>query len=188
VIIPPIADGLGTSADEVVSSIMILVAVVTGVAGFQRFPGEGKAASRTRIRSGWVLLALSVALLVSAFIVPQRYLRPRIAKVRPRSTAQVAIVEPPSGAVVHGRALRVDISIKGARIISQATTKLRPDEGHVHIMIDGVLIGTAFGPTADVDLSGFRPGMHTLSIEFVAGDHFPFNPRVIVSEPFTLAA
>ena len=184
---PPIADGLGTSRDEVVSSIMILFAVVTGVAGFQRFPGEGKTASAGRIRSGWVLLGVAVVLLTSAFIVPQRYLRPKIAKIRPHSTAQLSIVQPPPGGTVHGKTLHLVIRIEGAHVISKSTTKLRPDEGHVHVAVDDVLVGTAFGPTADIDITGFKPGTHRLSIEFVAGDHFPFNPRVVVSEMFVIA-
>ncbi len=183
----PLADGLGTSRDEVVSSIMILFAVVMGVAGFQRFPGEGKTASPARIRSGWMLLGFSVVLLVSAFIIPQKYLRPHIAKIRPRSTAVLQIVQPAAGATVHGKTLHLVLDIRGGHIISQSTTKLRPDEGHVHVAIDDVLVGTAFGSSADVDISGFKPGMHTLSIEFVAGDHFPFNPRVVVSESIVLA-
>jgi len=182
----PLADGLGTSRDEVVSSIMILVAVVMGVAGFQRFPREGTSASPARIRSGWTLLVVSIVLLVSAFIVPQRYLRPHIAKIRPRSTATLAIVNPPPGAVVHGKTLHLVIRIEGGRIISQTTTKLRPDEGHVHVAIDDLLAGTAFGTTADIDISEFKPGPHRLSIEYVAGDHAPFNPRVVVSEPFSI--
>ena len=183
----PLADGLGTSRDEVVSSIMILVAVVTGVAGFQRFPREGTSASPGRIRSGWILLVVSVGLLVSAFIVPQRYLRPQIAKIRPRSTATLAIVSPAAGSVVHGKTLDLVLRIDGAHVISTTTTKLRPDEGHVHVAIDDQLVGTAFGPTAEVDISDIPPGLHRLSIEFVAGDHAPFNPRVIVSEMITTA-
>lgn len=182
-----LADGLGTSRDEVVSSIMILVAVVTGVGGFQRFPREGTTASPARIRSGWMLLSLSVVLLVSAFIVPQRYLRPHIAKIRPRSTATLAIMSPAPGAVVHGKTMHLVLRIEGAHVISKTTTKLRPDEGHIHVAIDDLLVGTAFGPTADIDVSEIPKGAHRLSIEFVAGDHAPFNPRVVVSEPITLA-
>ena len=42
----------------------------------------------------------------------------------------------------------------------------------------------AYGTEQQVDISGFAPGPHALSAEFVAADHAPFSPRVVVTTSF----
>jgi hypothetical protein len=37
-----------------------------------------------------------------------------------------------------------------------------------------------------VDARGLSPGDHTLEAEFVAADHGPFDPRVVVHTTFTI--
>ena len=41
-----------------------------------------------------------------------------------------------------------------------------------------------YGPLQSLDLRGVSPGLHTLTAEFVAADHGPFNPRVIATTTF----
>jgi ABC-type transport system substrate-binding protein len=107
------------------------------------------------------------------------------AAARPSSTATLAIVEPANEATVAPGTLTVRLDLQGAHIVDAATTTLEPDEGHVHINLDGKLVSMAYGLEQQVDVA---PGVHVLVAEFVAGDHAPFNPRVAVTRTFAVAA
>jgi hypothetical protein len=96
--------------------------------------------------------------------------------VRPSSPAIVSIVEPTAGQTVSGTTVHVVLSLTGARIISQTTTHIRPDEGHIHLFVDQVLVSMNYGLEQDLPV---HPGTYVLSAEFVAADHAPFNPRVM---------
>jgi hypothetical protein len=174
-----IADGLGTSLDETVAEFMIFFAVGCGVAASLQFGKKRRGAA-----GALVLAALAVGAL--AFVLPQRYLRPRIAKIRPASAAAVRIVSPVPDQQVRGRELRITFELAGGRLIERATTRLRPDEGHLHLSLDGQLIGTSFGLVHDLPVGDLQPGPHTLKAEYVAGDHGPFAPRVIATVRFEL--
>ena len=104
---------------------------------------------------------------------------------RPSSTAVLAIVDPANEATVPPGTLTVRLDLQGARIVDAATTVLRPDEGHVHLNLDGQLVSMAYGLEQEVDVT---PGIHQLVAEFVAGDHAPFDPRVIVTRTFAVSA
>jgi hypothetical protein len=101
---------------------------------------------------------------------------------RPSSTAKLSIVSPANGSVVHGSAVRVRLSLSGARIVKATSTVLRPDQGHVHLIMDGKLISMNYG--LDDTIPGVPPGHHLLQAEFVANDHAPFDPRVIAVSSF----
>jgi hypothetical protein len=96
--------------------------------------------------------------------------------VRPSSPAVIGIVEPVAGATVSGATIHVALSLTGAKIVSQTTTNIRPDEGHVHLFVDNVLVSMNYGLEQDLPV---HPGTYVLSAEFVAADHAPFNPRVV---------
>jgi hypothetical protein len=100
---------------------------------------------------------------------------------RPASTAAVAIVSPAPGERISGATLHVRIQLTGATIVPQTSASLSPDKGHIHLSIDGRVVSMAYGIEQDVPVS---PGTHLLTAEFVATDHFPFNPRVIKTVTF----
>ena len=104
-------------------------------------------------------------------------------QVRPQSTATVAITAPVPGAEVPAGMLRVRIRLTGGEIIPQTSTQLSPDKGHVHLILDGKVVSMAYGVEQNVEIA---PGLHLLQAEFVATDHFPFNPRVISAVTFTV--
>ena len=106
------------------------------------------------------------------------------AGARPSSTAVLAIVDPANEATVPAGTLTVRVDLQGARIVDAATTVLRPDEGHVHLSLDGRLVSMAYGLEQQVEVT---PGIHQLVAEFVAGDHAPFSPRVIVTRTFAVS-
>lgn len=102
---------------------------------------------------------------------------------RPSSTAKLTILSPAPGASISGKTLHVRLALTGAVIVPQTSTHLTPGRGHVHLLLDGRVVSMAYGLNQDVAVT---PGPHLLQAEFVATDHFPFNPRVIATVTFTV--
>jgi len=100
---------------------------------------------------------------------------------RPSSPAVVAIVQPSSGQTVTGSTVHIVLSLTGAQIVSATTTNIRPDQGHVHLYVDNVLVSMNYGLEQDLPV---HAGTYVLKAEFVAADHAPFNPRVWSPEVF----
>jgi hypothetical protein len=94
---------------------------------------------------------------------------------RPSSPAALQITSPTASEVVHGTSLHVVVSLQNATVVKLTTTQITPTEGHVHLYLDNQLIYMAYSLQQDVPV---HPGVYTLRAEFVASDHFPFNPRV----------
>lgn len=101
---------------------------------------------------------------------------------RPSSTAKLSIVSPANDSVVRGSTVRVRLRLAGARVVKPTTSDLRPDEGHIHILLDGSLISMNYGLVDEIH--DVTPGRHLLQAEFVASDHAPFDPRVVVVSSF----
>ena len=106
---------------------------------------------------------------------------PQASGSRPSSPAVVAIVQPTSGETVTGTSVHVVISLTGAKIVSATTTNVQPDQGHVHLYVDNVLVSMNYGLEQDLPV---QPGTYVLKAEFVASDHAPFDPRVWSPEVF----
>jgi hypothetical protein len=103
---------------------------------------------------------------------------------RPSSTATLTILEPGRDSIVRSSTMLVRFQLTGARIVSQTSTHLTPDTGHIHLSIDGRLISMNYQLEQEVGLQQFPPGPHVLTGEFVAVDHAPFNPRVLTTLVF----
>jgi hypothetical protein len=103
---------------------------------------------------------------------------------RPASTGKVTLLSPTPNQVVHGTVLHVKLQLTGAHLVPVASAHITPDAGHIHVSIDGKIKSLLAG--LNYDATGLTPGLHLLTIEFVAADHGPFNPRVIVRETFTV--
>jgi hypothetical protein len=88
-------------------------------------------------------------------------------------------VSPTANQVVTGTSLHVVVGLTGATIVTATSTDIRPDQGHIHLYIDNNLVSMNYGTTQDVPAV---PGTHVLRAEFVASDHFPFNPRVVTPD------
>jgi hypothetical protein len=107
---------------------------------------------------------------------------------RPTSTGEVTIVEPEPGATVDAADVTVRLELTGATVIEEVSTNLRPDEGHIHLVLDGqtlTLLGSLEESLNEFTEGPLEPGPHLLEAEFVAADHGPFNPRVISTVSFT---
>jgi hypothetical protein len=103
---------------------------------------------------------------------------------RLKSTGVLTIVSPTPNQVVHGTVLHVKLTLTGARVVSQTTTHVTPDTGHIHVSIDGVV--RTFYSGVDYDATGLTAGIHILTVEFVMADHVPFSPRVQEKQTFTV--
>jgi hypothetical protein len=100
---------------------------------------------------------------------------------RIRSTASLAINEPSPGAAVPAGKMSVRLTLTGGRVIPDTTTRLAPDEGHIHLLLDGKVISMTYGVEQQITVTA---GPHVLEAEFVANDHFSFEPRVITTVTF----
>jgi len=100
---------------------------------------------------------------------------------RPRSTSTITIVSPAPGEQLSQTTLHVRIHLGGGTIVPQTSLNLTPDQGHIHLSVDGKVVSMAYGIEQDVTV---EPGTHLLTAEFVATDHFPFNPRVLKTVTF----
>jgi hypothetical protein len=92
---------------------------------------------------------------------------------------------PKPGDVIEGGEVTVRLRVEGATVTQETTTRLAPDEGHIHLTLDGRLVTLLGG--LEERLTGLAPGQHVIQAEFVAADHGPFSPRVIQVVTFTVA-
>lgn len=101
---------------------------------------------------------------------------------RPSSTAEVTIVSPKTGRVVRGSTVDLRVRLAGARIVPATTTDIVPAEGHLHVILDDTLISMTEG--LEQQIPDVTPGAHRITVEFVASDHAPFDPRVVAVVAF----
>jgi hypothetical protein len=101
---------------------------------------------------------------------------------RPASTGKLAIEAPRNGQVVKGSNLTLKVDLTGAKVVAATTTKITPNQGHLHVTLDGKLISMNYGLSEK--LPKMSLGTHLVQVEFVASDHLPFDPRVITQAAF----
>lgn len=94
---------------------------------------------------------------------------------RPASAATLSITSPADGSTVSGSTIHVVVDLQGAQVVQATSSNISPDRGHVHLYIDGALQYMQYSLSQDFPV---HPGVYTIKAEFVASDHFPFNPRV----------
>jgi hypothetical protein len=107
------------------------------------------------------------------------------ATARPSSQAKLTIVTPRNGQTVRQERPEVRLGLDGGRIVSQTTTRIQGDEGHLHVLVDGKLVDMNYGLRQR--LPQLPPGQHVLQVEFVAADHAPFDPRVLTQAAFQVS-
>jgi len=179
-----LGDGAGSPIDQGVATWLMVAAVFLGWIGIARL--RNRAFRRLPRAAAWTCVGLAVASLVLAVVLPP-IIRKEPAAVRPSSTATVSIASPTPGQVFHANAaggaarVPVDVRLQGGRIVPFTSTNLLPNTGHIHVYLDGSLVAmtTSLHRTLDV-----LPGHHTLTAEFVAVDHAPWQPRIRASVRF----
>jgi hypothetical protein len=177
------ADGAPGPVDSGVQSLLAVAAFAFGWIAVARLRSRGfPSLSRG---AAWVMAGLCVASVVAAVTVPPR-LRREPAAVRPSSTARVTILSPRPGQVFRGNPAEVPVRVRltGGRIVPLTSTNLVPNEGHLHVSLDGALESMTSNLGTDLRVG---PGSHSVTVEFVAADHAPFSPRVRTTVRFTVA-
>jgi hypothetical protein len=102
---------------------------------------------------------------------------------RPTTPARLQILAPTPNEVT-GPNITVKLALTDAKVVPQTTGPLRPDEGHIHVSLDGQLVSMAYG--TEQDLPNLASGPHALQAEFVATDHAPFAQPVVAAVLFTV--
>lgn len=141
----------------------------------------------TTLRTTRALLSLAPALLLTACGGNEPAATPTTATsptARPASGATLTIVEPADDAVITGDSVEVVFALDGGTLVDLAETEVRPDEGHLHVTVDGALVSMTGGLRQE--LEHLAPGPHLLKAEYVAADHAPFEPRVLAAVAFTV--
>jgi len=176
----PLADGTGSSVDEGVQSLLFLATLILAWVGVSRIRGTGF--QRLPRAVGWIVVVLAGCAAVAAFVIPPK-LRPTIAAVRPSTDARLEILSPRPGQVFRGDPADVQVHLRliGGRIVG-FTSRLVPNEGHIHLILDGRLVSMTSSTDQTLALS---PGTYRLKAEFVAVDHGPFDPPVTASVTFS---
>jgi hypothetical protein len=166
--------------DQGVATLLFLAAVFFGLVGVQRV--RGKSFRRLPRQAGWAAVGLAVSALVLAIVLPP-IIRPDATAARASSSATLRFVSPRQGELFRGNlaSIRVRLQLVGGQIVRFTSTRLAPDQGHVHLFLDGALVSMSLTLARRLEVG---PGRHVLLAEFVAADHGPFQPRVRTSEAF----
>jgi hypothetical protein len=125
----------------------------------------------------WLLVSLAIPIAIAGCGGGGTPTHPAIGSTgpRPSSPATVEIVSPTPSTTIEGDTLHVVLRLNGGTLVPQTTTDIRPDEGHVHLYVNNVLVSMNYGLEQDIPI---QPGTTVLKAEFVAADHAPFSPRV----------
>ena len=83
-----------------------------------------------------------------------------------------------------GPDVTVQVKLIGAREVPEQSGAVKPDEGHIHVSLDGAVVAMAYQDTQV--LNGLTPGQHSVQVDFVAVDHAPFRNRVTAGVLFTV--
>ncbi|HZQ77956.1 MAG TPA: hypothetical protein VFE55_11540 [Acidimicrobiia bacterium] len=105
------------------------------------------------------------------------------AAARPTTAARVQILEPTPNQET-GPDVTVKVQLIGAKEVPQSGPPIKPDEGHIHVSLDGQIVAMAYGDSQT--LKGLQPGQHSVQVDFVAADHIPFANRVTAAVLFTV--
>jgi hypothetical protein len=102
---------------------------------------------------------------------------------RPSASATIEFVSPRNGDVFRGdpASIPVELRLEGGTVVPFTSLRLVPNEGHIHLYLDGSLVSMTTGLEAQI---AAPPGQHQLRAEFVAVDHGPFQPRVVATTAF----
>jgi len=177
----------GSGADESMSLVMLFAGIWVGWIGWSHLRGTGF--PRLPHWGAWALIGVAATLVVSATFVPRMLVGPTVPAAvpgapRPSSPATLSFVEPHASAKEQGDDMTVKMDLQNATLTPLTTTAITPDTGHIHLSLDGTLISMSGDTLQVIDLRNVAPGRHTLTADFVAADHLPFDPPVTTSVTF----
>jgi hypothetical protein len=131
-------------------------------------------------RFAWLLPLLLLALPACG---EDKKSSPPQAAQRPVTPARIQVVSPTPNQET-GSDVTVQVKLTGAREVPEQAGEVKPDEGHIHVSLDGAVVAMAYQDTQK--LTGLTPGQHSVQVDFVAVDHVPFRNRVTAGVLFTV--
>jgi hypothetical protein len=183
-----LAHAAGT--DETATLVLLFAGIWTAWIGWSRLRGTGF--ERLPTWGAWALIGGAALLVVSATFLPRRLLGPTTAPVatgpRPSSAATLRFLSPENGAKTSAAEITVQMALDGGTLTQATSSSLSPTTGHLHLSLDGSLVSMSGDTTQVVDVRTLAPGEHTLTAEFVATDHLPFDPPVTATTTFVKVA
>ncbi len=176
-----------SGADESMSLVMLFAGIWVGWIGWSRLRGTGF--PRLPHWGAWATIGVAATLVITATFVPRMIVGTGIpsanaAGARPSSPAILTFLAPHPGAKESGDDMTVRLDLQNATVTPLTTTAITPDTGHIHLSLDGALISMSGDQLQIIDLRNVAPGTHTLTADFVAADHLPFNPPVSTQVTF----
>jgi hypothetical protein len=145
---------------------------------------SGAMRRRTTLTTALLAISLVAAACTGGTTSPTSTVTPTSA-TRPSSTAQLKILSPKEGQTITGGTVTVVVSLNDAKIVKPVSTVLKPNEGHIHVSLDGALLTMTASLRTVVPVT---PGHHVVEVDFVANDHGPFNPPVVAVVSFDVKA
>jgi len=98
----------------------------------------------------------------------------------PTTTGSLRVVSPTNGARITATDIPVRVAVSNFRVpAADAGRPDAPNEGHIHVMVDGMTMGKLFNfyTTPDFTLPGrgLTPGQHTLIFDLASNTHEDFE-------------
>jgi hypothetical protein len=176
-----------SGADESMSLVMLFAGIWVGWIGWSRLRGTGF--PRLPHWGAWAAIGVAATLVITATFVPRMIVGTGIPTAvagapRPSSPAKLSFADPRPNAKESGDDMTVRMDLQNATLTPLTTTVITPDTGHIHLSLDGTLISMSGDTLQVIDLRNVSPGQHTLTADFVAADHLPFDPPVTTSVTF----
>jgi hypothetical protein len=164
-----------------VATGLFLVAMVAGYGAWRLFTDQPDSA---RLATAIGLAVVASACAVAGTTLPL-FLGARPSFARPSTSARLSILTPRPGEVIRGDPASIDVQLQleAGKVVPLSSFRLVPNEGHIHLYLDGALVSMTSGLAARITAD---PGSHELRAEFVAVDHAPFQPRVIATVTFSV--
>jgi hypothetical protein len=164
-----------TPAQIAVTVVGLALVVLGGIAAFTT-PAPGNRRARMGKSLGVPALLLG---LVAIFIGPEVVTRFNSrCSVRPSTSATIEVLSPSNGQRFGSNAVPVRVRLEGGALAPATVDERRPGEGHLQISVDRVAVTRAANP---VQVVRVPDGSHRIAVEYVAGDHLPFCPKVVVN-------
>jgi hypothetical protein len=105
---------------------------------------------------------------------------------RPSSPVKITLVAPTDHETVQGTSVLVRVSVTGGIVTPTLSATITPTKGHVHLYLNNQLIYMSYTLQQPITV---QPGLeYSMYAEFVAQDHFPFDPRDITPTIFFTVA
>ena len=137
---------------------------------------------------GLTIIGLIVLLASTAAAVPSQGWSSPSTKSAPSARPSIVILTPRASSTVHGRSIRVSVSVKGFDPRHEQFQPPVAGEGHVHFYLDVKRLPTTHVYPSPVPYrsisgtaytwTGVSPGRHTVAVQLVGNDHVPLRPQV----------